>query len=671
MVDKNHIFVLQWKDEMKKRIKLRFADQKLSDKKIDKYLDGILDRELKNREIVVRNNYRNKERETDLLQLIDDIHNNDLILGGGGVLYVQHNTKGRDNIMYDYIIKKQGLRAQYKSKRRNYDEESDEWIYYDILQNATKIIINSLYGVHGYDGFVLYNRFIAESITNIGRQIITTAVMTFENFLSNGVKYNTEEELYQHFTNVIDEYDPKLDFSIFNIENINQKVLQKLIDKCAFQVSENTKHHLEKMIEGLEFGQKVLLYYKNNLYEFSQLPWIREKLKYIVENLPELKCPDERTIESPIIVEYIHETMAFYETFVLYDHPIYDRVRKAMFTDRDSVLYVDTDSNFLGLNKWVQFIKKDIMEENFNKPEKEVDFIAINLMAMFLAEVIDRGLHTLCKYMGTHKEHADRLNMKNEFCISRIMFVEGKKKRYISNTVLQEGKLLKNGDGIIDIKGFDFKKAVTKQEIRDIYTKICEEDILRAEKIDVELIYEKILTLKNEIEESLRKGESKFFKQANVQIIEHYKEPYSNQGITSVILWNTLNPEYAMELPTDCDIVPIFDLTGPKYDKNGRQHWSNGRFVAEFQQRFPKEFERLEAKIYKNENPLIRGMSAKSIAKPKNDEVPIPPWFNFLLDYGRVVQSDLDLISPILSSLGLNSLKTNASTSFITNIINL
>lgn len=671
---KEAVFITQWKDEMKSLIKFRFKDRPLSEKKIDNYLNEVLHKTMKNPKVKVVNNYRNQEVSTDLLSLIDTIHDNDLIIGGGGVLYVQHDTENRENVMYDYIVTKQKLRNSYKAKRREFPDDSDEWIYYDILQNATKIIINSLYGVHGYDGFALYNRFIAESITNIGRQIITTAVMTFENFLSNGVKYNTEEEVYKHFTNIVNEYDPKIDYGLFVIDDIDHKVVKRMLDVCAFEPSDEFIYHLQTMVNGLEYGQKVLLYYKNNLYEFSRLPFIFDKLKFIIESLDELKSPDRKKLakDYPEVLDVIDEVWTFYETFVLYDYPIFDRVRKAMFTDRNSVLYVDTDSNFLGLNKWVEFTKSEILGEKYNKPVTEIEFISVNLMALFLAEVIDRGLHTLCKHMGTHKEHADRLVMKNEFYLSRIMFTANTKKRYISNSVLQEGQLLQGGKGKPDIKGFDFKKSVTKPYIRDIYTSICEDDILRAERIDVENIYLKVLKLKSEIEESLKRGESQFFKQANVQIIEHYKEPYSTQGVVAVLLWNTLNPEYAMELPTDCDICPIHELTGPKYEKSrGKTIWRNEDFCMEFKEKFPEAYARLEREIYNNSNELIRKMGLTSIAKPKNEEIPIPDWFSFLLDYDKVVQDDLDLIAPILKSLGLNGLKTNASTEYITNIIDL
>ena len=338
MKRKEAVFITQWKDEMKERIKLRFKGRPLDDDKIDAYLNKMVSEYMVNPKVEVVNNYRNATVQTDLLALIDTIYDNNLIIGGGGVLYVSHDCEHRENVMYDYITTEQTLRNSYKKQRKQYPDDSDVWAFYDILQNATKIIINSLYGVHGYDGFVLYNRFIAESVTNIGRQIITTAVMTFENFLSNGVRYNTEEEVYKHIMNVCNEYKDSMDFSIFTLDNINDRVLNVLIDICEFEITDEFEMHLREMIRNMEYGQKILLYYKNNLYEFSRLPFIFDKLNYIMDNLEELKAPERYLVTDESILAMIDEVWNFYEVFVLYDYPIYDRVRKAMYTDRNSVL---------------------------------------------------------------------------------------------------------------------------------------------------------------------------------------------------------------------------------------------------------------------------------------------------------------------------------------------
>jgi hypothetical protein len=127
-----------------------------------------------------------------------------------------------------------------------------------------------------------------------------------------------------------------------------------------------------------------------------------------------------------------------------------------------------------------------------------------------------------------------------------------------------------------------------------------------------------------------------------------------------------------MELPTDCDIIPIKDLSGPKYDEvTGKTRWKNEEFMMEFKERFPEEYARLEREIYNNPNQLIRNMGLTSLAKPKNQDIEVPPWFEFILDTEKVSLDALDLISPVLKSLGLNGLKTNASTEYMTNIIDL
>ena len=244
------------------------------------------------------------------------------------------------------------------------------------------------------------------------------------------------------------------------------------MDICVFDCSDEFVLTIENIVRNLSYEEKVMFYYKNNLYEFSQLPFIKDKLKYVIDSLDEFNAPDRKLIKDDAILAVVNELDKFYETFVLYDHPVYDRVRKAMYTDRDSVLYVDTDSNFLGLNKWVEFVKSDILNYQYNKPETNIEFITVNLMALILENVIDHGLQTLCKHMNVKPEFAKRLYMKNEFYLSRIIFTDAKK-RYVSNSILQEGQLLNDGLGLPDIKGFDKLNVEYVKILRIIETLKC------------------------------------------------------------------------------------------------------------------------------------------------------------------------------------------------------
>lgn len=335
------VFEAKWKKDMKERIKLRFYDKKLNEKKVEKYLDAVFHKYVYNRKVKILNNYRGLESDTDILTLIDDIEKHQFIIGGSGVLYVQHGTDGRINYIYDYIVAKQTQRGEYKRERKKYEKGTDDYVYYDNLQLLTKIILNSLYGAHGYPGFVLYNKDIAESITNMGRQIICTAVIVFEMFLSGSIKLNTEEEIYKYITNICSEYDPRIDYTIFQIKDVDQKIFDRIMNMCAFTPSTAFIKHVKEMIKGMNYGQKVLMYYKNNLYEFSNIPFVKEKLVYVMTKLDSLRKPDINEIDDITIRDTINEIWAFYEEFVLYDYTVYDRVRKAMFTDRHNVLYVD------------------------------------------------------------------------------------------------------------------------------------------------------------------------------------------------------------------------------------------------------------------------------------------------------------------------------------------
>ncbi len=670
--EKEAIFITHWKDEMKKRLKYRFSDTPLDEKKIDAYLTKLVHERMTNPTLQVVNNYRNRTVHTDLLSLIDTIEENQLIIGGGGVLFVQHNTPGKINVLFGYITKLGDERNAAKKERKKYAKGEYDWVRWDIRQNNKKTKTNSLYGVHGYPGFFLYNKFLAESVTNMGKQIITTAVMTFENFLGGTVLMNTEEEIWRYLTNICDEYDSSIDYEAFYIPQITvENILSNLVTLCSFRVTDEFLYELKCTLARLNQSQLILLYYKNNLYEFSRHPIIREKLRYIVSNLSGFWQPDANKIEDPVIKEMIQDIWGFYRIFVIYDYSMYDRVRKGMFTDRKSVLYVDTDSNFLGLNPWIQFLKDEVLTINDRVDSKEFIFTSVNMMALYLTNAINMGLQTLARNMNVTSEFAKILNMKNEFYMDKIIFTDAKK-RYISNTILQEGDLIKGGKGVIDIKGFDFKKAQTKEYLKTFYSNLCEEKILRAESIDVADIYSDVLKLRDEIIDSVRNGESRFFKQSTVQIMEHYKTPYSEQQVIALILWNTLNPDYAMEVPTDCNIVPIKELTGPKTDrKTGRVRWPNEEFVMEFKEAFPEVYHRLERDIYNNQNQLIREMGLKAIATPKNSEIPIPEWFSFIVDENKVQLDAIRLIEPVLGSLGLISINTNANTTYITDMIML
>ena len=671
----NHHVTDKWKCEMRKLLKMKYGN-KYTKTEIDSKLDIIIDKNLKNPNVSVFNNYSNTSVRTNLLDLTDSIEQNQLIITGGGCLFMPHGTK--PNILIDFILEIMKRRKDAKKMRKNFDKGSDGWLKWDIAQLLNKLVINSLYGCMGYPGFLLYNVFTAEAITAQGRHIITTAINMVEGFLGAAFFFIDENELNHYLYTVHEEYKRygNLDVSSFGVTDYLPLAYDKLIDKSKFTMNEKQKNRLLEMLSNKPQGELALLYYKNNLLEFSKLDVIKSKFKYIIENNGLLSFCEMELLKDDEMRKVTKEIWDLYEVFVLYNYPVNDRIRKAMYLPKTKALYTDTDSVFVSVSHLVEYVKNEVLHgNNPMASDNDLTFTSVNLMLIFINIAIDRALKTLCSSTNIEPEWAVKLGMKNEFYLKRILFVE-KKKRYISLSVLQEGQLLGGGKGKPEIKGFEFIKSNTKPYLRDFYTKMATEEILESENINPNRIFRKMAQLKSDIEYGMSHGDSKFYKQSKVKTPENYKNPFSTQGITAVMLWNAICPNNQIELPADVNIVPIKSL---KMDKPKRESPTEvvhddpfkNKNIAELEHKYPEVYQRIYNQIYSNTNPLIRYMSISSIALPKNTDINIPQYVFDLINYDEIVTTSIQLFLPVMESLGIHSIPTTANTSHMTNIIPL
>lgn len=671
----NHHVTDEWKKEMRNLLKMKYGN-KFTKTEIDTKLDTIIDKNLKNPNVSVFNNYSNTSVRTNVLDLTDSIEQSHLIITGGGCLFMPHGTK--PNILIDFILEIMKRRKDAKKMRKNFDKGSDGWLKWDIAQLLNKLVINSLYGCMGYPGFLLYNVFTAEAITAQGRHIITTAINMVEGFLGAAFFFVDENELNHYIYTVHEEYKKygNLDVSSFGVTDYLPLAYDKLIDKSKFTMSDKQKGRLLDMLSNKSQGELALLYYKNNLLEFSKLDVIKTKFKYIIENNGLLSFCEMELLKDDEMRKVTKEIWDLYEVFVLYNYPVNDRIRKAMYLPKTKALYTDTDSVFVCVSHLVDYVKNEVLHgNNPMASDNDLTFTSVNLMLIFINIAIDRALKTLCSSTNIEPEWAVKLGMKNEFYLKRILFVE-KKKRYISLSVLQEGQLLGGGKGKPEIKGFEFIKSNTKPYLRDFYTKMATEEILESENINPNRIFRKMAQLKSDIEYGMSHGDSKFYKQSKVKTPENYKNPFSTQGITAVMLWNAICPNNQIELPADVNIVPIKSL---KMDKPKRESPTEvvhddpfkNKNIAELEHKYPEVYQRIYNQIYSNTNPLIRYMSMSSIALPKNTDINIPQYVFDLINYDEIVTTSIQLFLPVMESLGIHSVPTTANTSHMTNIIPL
>ena len=714
---KDSSYLLEWKRRMKELIRMHYEPERISDKRIERYLDEKIEENLTDPGLILVNNYTNKVSRTTLLKLIELIRTNRLIMAGGGCLFLPHDMK--KNLLIEFILHIMAARKDAKNKRKLYPKGSDEWAELDRAQLSYKLVINSLYGCLGYPGFIMFNIFLAEAITNQGRLIISTAINCVENFLGDGFAFESPADLFNTIYTIKREYEKRFPdgmnrktvdtFSAsFNTTTLSTMCLNRYIKHCIFKVSDDVIEELGNMFARMDTGMLLLMYFKNNIMQFSRLPFIKAKFKALIEQQGVLMfcedesfgrgdTDDEKAMTRKMILPILEEIWGFYDVFVHYNYPIYDKLRKAMYLDKGKSLYTDTDSVFISLDEFMQYIMHDVFTspDELGMTEDEYNFTAANVTLAIVNRAIDASMKTLCASQGIGPEYAKLLKMKNEFFFKRIMFADVKK-RYISLALLQEGQYLYDLEtgtpGLPEIKGYDFKKNGTKPFVRDFYTNLCMDEILTPKEINPTRVFKKFLNFKELMEKEIRNGNFDFFRQSNVKKPEYYKNPFSTQGVCSILLWNALMPDKRLEFPTDVNIVPIKSLTWSlaastktalanqsvvsaldgtpaavravvrmPYDTNKNVDW--------YRDHYPQGYELLATGIYKSINPLIQHMTLTSIAVPKTMDYELPEYVTALFDIESVINNALNLGIPLLRSIGIQSFKASATIEHVSNMV--
>ena len=99
-----------------------------------------------------------------------------------------------DGVMREMITELLAEREEKKARRDEYSPGSPEYEQYDRQQGAVKVIMNSLYGVSGWEQFRLYDKEAAAAITATGRAVIEFTE-TAANELDHRVAYGDTDSV--------------------------------------------------------------------------------------------------------------------------------------------------------------------------------------------------------------------------------------------------------------------------------------------------------------------------------------------------------------------------------------------------------------------------------------------------------------------------------------------
>lgn len=575
---------------------------------------------------------------------------------------------------------------------------------------------------------ILFDLNIAPSVTSIGRSLISSAILCFEGFLGNNVKFGSLNDVLIFIDNVRMEYhDWKYnDYEVLGFNGFisPEECFNKIMMNCGFKYipTDQDMDTVWRIIQNCNQIELNRLFYKNNLYCFMDLPIARNLM---IKIITEMKVPYIEPANPPKeIVNDLNTLRDLLLEYVFYCHQYMDRMIRNKEMIKTVSIVSDTDSSFISLDAWynynIQYLKdydcpimhqqidvyKFLEEEKKRKdyfwadtetpewynatdnrlaiktlkvdsfgdivdqselaaieflddkkdydffseeiinqrraidatkiiPQDNVKFALINIMCYILSSVINKYMIDFTKESGSYRGDVKcKINMKNEFYMSRIMLTDAKK-HYASLQILQEGNYL--GNGVLDVKGIDcLTKSSTSKDTQKALKKILLEDMLTGNSVDQLKLIKDIAILEKTIYNDLLSGSKKYYKPATIKSMDSYENQGARiQGVKAAIAWNYVK----------CDL-PGFDL-GDRNAIDVIKVNVNKDTLESIKDEYPEQYQKLCELIDPKNQNLADGLKVCDLFKGKLDtialpkDLPVPEWLRKLIDYQEIITDNL------------------------------
>lgn len=666
--------------------------------KAKEIVDSILMRELRNPPAEIENTYTHEKKDTTLLSVLDFAIETKPIIAANATFFKQHAVSKNPNALMvdEFLIS----RKKTKNKMFSIEDEVDRmYKMLDLKQGNFKRLANSYYGGSGMKASPFYNKHTAPCTTKSAQSVISTCETTFEAFLVSNFSFVDINECYYWISVVLNEEDKEVD----------SWVKRKTLDECYERLSrvvigatDEDKDGLYEYLSTLSEDDWTRLYWKNNLIEFTDKHQVIKDLhdlifssirnyEYMEDENDFGKVPDEflervKNAKKPMkewenivdheyfydpndVPESIEEPLRilkdFYMKYIYVRYLYTDRIYKLKNFQRSVVTVIDTDSNILSLDTWMDYCISDLMRGDYGRSEWNNIFIAINTAAYIITSVVTDVLLFYGLMSNVEEKYRPRYSMKNEFFFSNLVLAKVKK-RYLSKVILREGHRLTKPK--YDIKGYDFKKASTSDDASKFFMHVVKDLILEPENIDLKVIMTEIQRFREEVRISLEEGDRKYLPMGNAKELEAYAEPKSEQSVRGAMAWNLIYPDHAVELPVKLSI-----LKTNIYEESD---------IADLKNKDPELYQRIVDNIFNDKTGFFNKKAGKDgkikreglsvIGIPLHEK--IPDWIIPYIDYQTVINSVLSPFKSVTDTFNLPSIeegKTGRKTTGFSNIIRI
>lgn len=722
MKDYESIAMAKYKEVLKRNMKLVLPE--LGDGELERAIQWSMDRRFKDHDITIDNNYRDEKYHLTLSELVNFINANKPILTSYGCLFTSHGETA--NPLYQMIQEFADRRNRFKKKMLEYPKGSEEYNRYNLNQLVAKVDTNAIYGCLGASSSVFYNIYVATSITRQGRSSITSAIMLFESFLANNIKFGSLDEIVTFIDHVIQEkrgrsYD---DNAVLDNDVAIEYVFTKLMNSCGYRWLPNNDDMeiVWRMLHRIEQTDLNRIFYKNNLFEFfnNSIPF-----KKLLTILQKLESPFIDPNNPPAIIqEDLNNLVSIVKEFVYYKYQTIDKIERVEELDRQVDLTTDTDSCIITLNPWYKFVSDKIKNEPLKIREYDVDAVKlmmkddlndgadaleksntefiydfrndeiierkrlsnplkiipedsvrhsiINILAYILGKLLRDYFDRISLINNTTNEvHPNCLmNMKNEFLFMRMLLTDAKK-HYATVVELQEGHVIPNDPSKrLDIKGMEMDKSVIPQSTKSILSKILYEDVLKSGTIEQAKVINKLAVLEKQIKNAIIDGSTEYFKPMKVKTIRSYKNPFSIQPVKGSIIYNHIKDdnEPIINLDEQNPVLVIkTKITKALLD------------ASDFKTKYPEKYDWL-IKCFKSNKTIVfhvkDSVYSFNLFRATEMEysreitsiaipygIPTPKWIIEFIDYDSIIKENIGAFP--IESIGVTKLNTNSAYSGI------
>lgn len=585
-------------------------------------IHNIIELNIKDIDSIVSNSVKYYQSPLSSLQVMNTLLNTTNCIAGNGCVYANHDNE--DSPRTKWLSSKLSNRKVYKKKQFESKENSPEYNYYKLLQMLEKLLANAEYGAVGSKYSSLYFQEGGSSTTLSGRIVVSSAACMFEQVLIPGnYKFDSFTDLMKFIYDCISNISSDYQFSL--LRSIDD-VIRKFQLKSSFEFTDNQIEILRTYLQSLNEYELTMIYYKWNLYDFLEEPFILTKLKEILHILQSEIFLNPYEVPSSIQFQAKAITQAIFDCVYLQGYSTHDRIVKFATMQRGVVIGADTDSNMI----YTKATSNRIFELcNWSKPT-ENDYISFtNFQASFLAPILADVFYSLSKSMNIPQRYLKQFAMKNEFLWTRIVLTLVKK-RYVVKTIVQEGHLLEQPR--TSITGHDFYKSGCPKSASKIFKDIINDCFLGKGEIDLLGAIKRIDKLSEDIRQSLLDGTTEYLPRVAIRPPNGLQFPWRHEGYRGTYFWNLLNPMDSVSLIGKGALLYLTIYTLDDVPKNHHM------------------YEAIKNNVFLNQDIPDQEKNSKklsSICIP-DSYGKIPSWCTDFIDFNRIIDRVTSFFASVL-----------------------